>query len=279
MGEWDRQIGWRQGDVLSADAVASLGLAADADPTSCLVVVVSHDCDLAQDPRVEPMVEVMVGRRVGKPDGNFTHAKNPRRLHISATEAGAPIWIELTATSRRPIAKPEFCKHARSDSISIASAHLVTLQHWLAARYRRSAFPDEFDRRLKDSGIATRLSKILEPSGDRILAVFFDVDEGTIRQHDGEDDPFMLSIDLVYTTAADPQAAEAAAQKVASEIEAEFRKRFFDNEVRRCRNFELLACTTISDEALTYAMSRKLKQWNAEHLSLRTDPAQPMIES
>jgi hypothetical protein len=91
MGEWDRRIPWRQGNILTADAVASLRLVPNADPTLHAAVVVSHNCDLVQSPDIEPMVEVIVGRRVDRPDGNFTHSKNPRLLHISAAEAGSTI--------------------------------------------------------------------------------------------------------------------------------------------------------------------------------------------
>jgi hypothetical protein len=68
MGEWDRRTLWRQGCILTANTVASLQLAGDADSTRCVVVVVSHDCDLAQSPDREPVIEVIVGRRVDGPE-------------------------------------------------------------------------------------------------------------------------------------------------------------------------------------------------------------------
>jgi hypothetical protein len=278
MGEWDRRIPWRQGHILTADAVTSLGLVPDADATSRVVIVVTHNCDLAQSPNVEPMVEVMVGRRIGGPNGNFTHGKNPRRLHISATEAGSSVWIELTATARQSVPKPELCRHVPSATIKIDFTDLDTLQYWLAARYRRSAFPDEFDRRLDETRIAARLKKILEPVGNHILAVFFDVDEGTEREHKGEHDPFTLSIELLYSTAVDSTIAEAAARRASEGITVAFRECCFDKQTNKWRNIELLDCTPISDEALTYAMSLKLKRWNADYISFRADPAQPMVK-
>jgi hypothetical protein len=314
MGEWDRRVPWRQGHILTSDAVASLRLVPDSasqsnrplprwrrlmprcvswfhaafarsgskapgpeDPITHIAVVVSHDCDLAQSPDVEPMVEVITGRRVGGPNGNFTHGKNPRRLHVSATEANSTIWIELIATARRSVPKPAFCGHAPSATIAINSADLNTLQHWLAARYRRSAFPDEFDRRLDETGVADRLKKILAPLGNYILAVFFDVDEGTEREHESDHDPFTLSIELLYSTAFDPSIAEATARTAAEAITTAFRDRCFNKQTNRWRNIELLDCTPISDEALPYAESLKLKRWNADYISLRTEPIQPMI--
>jgi hypothetical protein len=277
MVEWDRRTPWRQGHVLTAETVGALQLVPHADPASPLVVVVSHDCDLAQDPSSEPVVEVIIGRRVSNANGNFTHGKNPRRLHLPAIEVGAPICVELTATARQSIPKHDLAAHAPSTTILINPIGRNILQHWLAARYRRSAFPDTFDSYLTETGIARRMAKILEPLGDHILSVFFDVDEGVEREHENAGDPFTLSIDLLYSTDTDPDAAEAAARTAAEAIIAAFRDRCFDKKTNKWRAIELLGCTPISDEALTYAMSLKLKRWNADHISLRAEPAQPMI--
>ena len=79
MADWDRRTPWRQGHVLTAETVAALGLVSDQDPVDPLVVVVSHDCDLAQDPTVEPAVEVIIGCRVDKADPEFDAKCNTRR--------------------------------------------------------------------------------------------------------------------------------------------------------------------------------------------------------
>src|SRR5271166_411944 len=85
------------------------------------------------------------------------------------------------------------------------------LQRWLAARYRRSAFPDEFDRRLERTGVRDRLSKILKSAGTLVAAIYFDVDQGEEISRTGPDDPYTLAIYLLFSTDADPQAAEREA--------------------------------------------------------------------
>src|SRR5208282_6003418 len=121
MGEWDRRTPWRQGHILTADTVANLRLVPEPNPDS-LVVVVSHDCDLAQDPSVEPTVEVIIGRQVETANGNLTHAKNPRRLHVPAVEGDAEIWVELTAIARKMVSKLDLAGHLPSATISITPA-------------------------------------------------------------------------------------------------------------------------------------------------------------
>jgi hypothetical protein len=222
-------------------------------------------------------VEVIIGRRVQTAKGNFTHGKNPRRLHIAATNAGVPIWVELIATQRKSIPKQELIGHLPSAAILIDPAGRNTLQSWLAARYRRSAFPDAFDECLTKMQLGDRIAKIVEPLGTHIVAIFFDVDEGLDREHTSADDPFTLSIDLLYSTQDDPTTAEAAARKAADAITSAFRNRCFDGKTNRWLGIELLDCSPISDEALTYSMSLRLKRWSADYISLRAEPPQPVM--
>jgi hypothetical protein len=219
------------------------------------------------------MVEVIVGRQVDTANGNLTHAKNPRRLHLPAIRAGAEIWVELTAVTRKTISNLELAGHLPKAMISITPA----LQYWLAARYRRSAFPDAFNKHLSDTRLADRIARILEPFGASIIAIFFDVDEGIEREHESDEDPFTLSIDLLYSTEIDPTTSEAAARQAAEAITHAFRDRCFDAKTNRWRAIELVDCAPISDEALTYSMSLRLRRWNADHISLRAEPPQPIV--
>ena len=69
---WTRDTPWRQGHVLTAEAIQALGLSHPETPDSTCVVVISHDCDLANDAlQIEPDVEVIVGRHLPKGDGNY----------------------------------------------------------------------------------------------------------------------------------------------------------------------------------------------------------------
>ena len=198
---------------------------------------------------------------------------------MGAVEADTEFWLELTATARRTVPKLDLAAHLPSATILIPSAGRNTLQHWLAARYRRSAFPDAFDQCLtRDTRLAERIARILEPLGTRsIIAIFFDVDEGIEREHENAQDPFTLSIDLLYSTEIGPAASEAAARSAAEAITSAFRDRCFDIKTNRWRSIELLSCTPISDEALTYSMSLRLKRWSADYISLRADPPHPIV--
>jgi len=271
MAAWDRKTPWRQGHALTNEAAVALELVPEKAVATAVVMVVSHDCDITQDPEVEPSIEIIIGARVAAANGNFTHAKNPRRLHLPCTENGSEMYVELLATGKREIPKVGFGAYLPNGGLELPPRNLSILQGWLAARYRRAAFPDEFEDRLRKTGVGERIKKIVEPLGTHLVAIFFDVDEGKEVERKGPDDRYLLGVDLLYSTESDPVAALSAAEQAASAISAAFRERCFIAG-KGWQEIELLGCEPISDEAMPYAMSTQLKKWNADYLSLRAEP-------
>ena len=151
------------------------------------------------------------------------------------------------------------------------------MQNWLAARYRRAAFPDEFDRRLLTTGLRNRLAQILKPLGTHIAALFFDVDDGEVHERSGPDDPYTISVYLLYSTETDPEAAEEAGKKAAFAVRKAFQDRCISKPQMQWQNFELAECLPIADTAMTVFEANRLKRWNADYISLRTDPHQAML--
>jgi hypothetical protein len=227
MAAWSRQTPWRQGHVLTKESSVALGLVSAENVDSTSVVVISHDCDLAQVVEAEPLVEVIVSQRIEKLDGNCTHAKNPRRLHLPCTASGTPIGLDLRAQAKATILKEGLADHAPNADVVMNPKDKSVLQRWLAARYRRSVFPDEFEERLKRTGVGQRLVKILAPLGKYLIAVFFDVDEGVEKHRSGPDDRYVLQIYLLYSTEEDPTLAAEVAEKAAGSIIAAFRDSCF----------------------------------------------------
>lgn len=276
MSAWTRDTPWSQGCILPVEALEALGFSGEGVGGEA-VVVVSHDCDVAQDEATEPGVELIVGRMIGAANGNFTFGKNARRLHLTFTER-QPTTIELVAGRKHFVTKRDLARYAPHPDVRLTVAERVVLQRWLAARYRRAAFPDEFDRRLEETGLRDKLVKILKSDGALILAIYFDLDEGHEITRTEPDDPYSLTIYLLYDTNENPDAAFAAAQKAASSIESEFRKRCYSTEHGRWKNFELVACDPIADRAMTVQQAEHLKRWSADHLSMRPGEPQAVLQ-
>ncbi|WP_246190451.1 hypothetical protein [Pandoraea captiosa] len=273
--EWNRETPWRQGFLLGNDAIDALGLRHAASPDKTIVVVATHDCDLAQDPQFEPVVEVVVGCLAAK-DGNCTHAKNARKLHIEFA-GDAHFWAEFEATAKVRIDKLKLNEYSPRSDVQLRSEDHAVLQMWLASRYRRSAFADEFERRLtKETKLAEKIAKAVKPHGELIIGVFFDVDEGAEVARNGPDDTYKLDIIILHQADPDFVAAESAAKAAADAIEKAFREKLFAPS-KQWQQIELRSCEPMSESVLTYQVFRQLKRWRLEHMSLAAEPQQPVL--
>lgn len=275
--ELGRETPWRQGLVLEHQAALDLGLAQAEAADPQIVVVVSHDCDIAGDASREPYVEVITGRQIAAL-GEDCNAKTARRLHITFASDQGPVHVELIASAKTTRPKEAIQKTQPRTGWQLTPENLVTLQKWLAARYHRAAFADEFERRLKakPGKLDRKIAKALEEPGEHVLAVLFDVDEGEETQRNGEEDVYQLRITLLYDSSRDEPAAYKAAQKAANALESAFETAYCKDST--WKNIQLLSCDAVSDSAMTVAESRLLKQWRLDQLSLEADPQQPMLD-
>jgi hypothetical protein len=282
---WQDDTDWRQGHFLPSAALNAFEL--DAAPRAGgipVALVITHDCDLARPASVEPGVEVLVGRiRDGHPDGNFANGKSSRRLDIFLGHEISPKTLELDVIARRVLPKeegsdevPSLAQFQPDLTVSLSGDAKITLQHWLAARYRRAAYANEFNdrvRKLLESG----MKKILANSGEDIEAVFFLVDNGKDQERSGKDDVYDLLVILLYSTRTDPSLAERTAVKAAREIRELLRKKCL-TEIEgqeRWQWIELQDVEIVPDTELVYSDFRRFRRWNFDHLSLRAEPVAP----
>lgn len=276
--EQSRESPWRQGMVFDDQTILTLlpTWARCFDQT--VVVVASHDCDIASSPKNEPVIEVIVGQRITAL-GADTHAKTARRLHIEFQTPDGPIAVELVATNKVPVPKDALLQASPLAAWQLSVEDLVTLQLWLAARYRRAAFADEFERRLKakPARLDKKIAKSLDVPSEHVLAVFFEVDDGSETHRNGPDDVYDLRITLLYDSTKDEPAAYEATQKAAVAIEDSFEKAFCEGGV--WKNIRLMSCIPVSDSAMTVAQSRLMKQWRLDYISLEEAPHESMLTS
>ena len=151
-----KEAGWRQGSILSPDHVMSLQdrglLPKDHDPTTTLFIVLSHDCDVTNVSfTAEPYVELLIATAL--PDegtGNFYHGKNPRNYHFSL-ESDSKACYECLVHNRLNVDR-HLLLGSTPDTHRTLDKHLLTrLRGWIARRYVREAFPDNFNERAKDA--------------------------------------------------------------------------------------------------------------------------------
>jgi hypothetical protein len=277
MAEWQRDNPWRQGSILKSESVKSLGLVHPKSPDDTVVIIISHDCDLAQTIETEPFCEAIPGCPVdGVVSGDLTNAKNIRRLHLTFNGGTIKLAAEFIITDKQKIDKSALVDHQPAANVRLAPAELNILQTWLAVRYRRSSFPDEFDRRIKDkeAKFYDKFVKAVKGSADHLLTILFDVDGGTEVDRKGPDDTYTLSIYLVHNVTIDPGKAKEAVDALAEKITNLFKSCYFKDG--KWLNIELRTCETMSEAAVTIHQYRLLKPLTFEYLSLREEAQGPI---
>jgi hypothetical protein len=208
-------------------------------------------------------------------DGNYVHAKSARKLHVEFAGTSA-CWGEFEATAKVPIEKWALNEFKPRTDATLSPEDQATLQMWLASRYRRSAFPDEFERRLiRETKLHEKIAKAVKPHGELIAGVFFDVDGNVEVKRDGPDDTYTLDITILHIAAPDFDAGEKAAIEAAKAIEKAFKERLFA-PTKTWQHIELRYCEPLSESVLTYQVFKELKRWRLDHISLAADPQQPV---
>ncbi len=270
--DWDRNTILRQGYVVENSSLSALGIPNLVIDDNLVVMIASHDCDLAQHPQNEPFVELLIGCLVSEANGNYTHAKSARRLHLQFENNQ---WVELEAVKKTSVCKFALQTAVLNSTMRLSVDDHTNLQLWLASRYRRSAFPDEFEKRLtnKNNKLSDKISKVIKPLGIKVVGVFFDVDEGMDITRDGDDDTYTLDITILHASEPDIfESAEAGAVSASKTITDYFTDKLFNNG--QWKSIELRSCIAISDSVLTYSEFKTMKRWRLDYISLAADPQQ-----
>lgn len=259
---WGHDTPWRQGHILTAATSETLGLKKKDEEQESVVVVISHDCDLAHDDFVaEPFCEVIVGKVIDeeKAAGRYREAKNSRRLHLTFKGGDTEIAADLEARHKSLIKKSDLVPpHLPAVSVRLTPDELSTLQRWLALRYRRSSFPNEFNSRMKMA--SDKLGKIIDRAGDNITAIFFSVDKGHDVERAGEDDVYMLRMVLVENSDVDSHETAKSFSQARRQILDLFKREFRKGDSYKLIELEDVVST--SDEEMTLRMSWRLKEWH-----------------
>lgn len=200
-----------------------------------------------------------------------------RKLQVGVSGATA-FWAEFDATAKASIDKLALHEFLPRTDARLPPGNHAILQKWLASRYRRSAFPDEFERRLtaKEFKLHEKIARAVKPHGKLITGVFFDVDEGVDVTRSGPDDPYTLDIIILHEADPDFDAAERAAQSAATAISKAFRDKLFTPS-GTWQHIELRSCDPVPESVLAYQQFRQLKSWRLEHMSLAANPQQPVL--
>ena len=270
---------WRQGNLLREETASSLQLQVEIDNASIVWLIASHDCDLANLDK-EPLIEIIPGKILTKLGQNL-YGKNPRSLHLELDGEDQPLKLELDVTRKTSIEKIAVYGHTPCPRYNLSGDKLIILQRWLAARYYRAAFPDNFVNLLssktflnKKDTLPKRIEALLDNENSKIRSLLFDLDNGDLVERQSGD-IYNLGIFVLYDSNSPGNTAFDEARKAANEIEQLFLTAFYADN--KWEHIEIEYCEPISDQVMTVAQQQNLKQWRLEHISLNENPIGLML--
>ncbi len=271
-----RASGWRQGRFVGREDIRTL-LARSIDQvlprgkTPFRLVVVTQDCDLVQNADIEPFVELIPCMEITKAEPLYENGRNPRLLHIPSIRPPEPDqWLEISIHDRFRVRKEALADLSVDQSTRLKDHDVRLLSRWIAKRYTRTAFPDEFNLRLKTvDGQLERLFK--SQPGQTVTGIFLDVAD---EEHP-QDKPYAIAVRITAKTAAwNDEGLCTALQS--------FEERF-SSILDGCEGIVIAEddIHTLPEEDLTLADLRRFRRLDKDYRSLpeRDDTEQPIDPS
>lgn len=255
LGDSIRERGWRQGCLLDGAVVRSL-LGDDDDLFGCDdFVVLSHSCDVVcEDLEKEPTVELIGRRTIDSVDGNYAFAKSPRVWHMSAGGSA----VELRMNLRREIGRQHLA--AQHPVGSISDAELRILKRWMANRYARAGFADEFNRRCHPA--LGRITSRFKRDGHLMSAIYLLVDDSELPE---EKDYEIVVIATMLEEDFDVAERRTRCQQLLNQVV---------QHLDGCGGISVTDAELRSEADVSLADLRELSRWDFDTLSLREETAE-----
>lgn len=167
-----RRSGWRQGCLVPDEVSKRLCKENGLSPTKgWRLFVITHSCDLLQDADREPLVEIIAACQVEEIDPQCVNGRNPRTLHLPADSTTEGCCLEFEARNRIVADKNDLRSHHPVTNGGLTPSALRVLTKWIAKRYSRPAFPDEFNRRL--DAASKKLETLWKNSKTKVITGVF----------------------------------------------------------------------------------------------------------
>lgn len=252
-----------QGSILSDQDLAELKKSGSDDKCQAVQVgvVISHSCDLTHhDPEGEPFAEVLVAEVADSQDGNFTHGKHPRRLHLLMySHKGDPCVLEFLAWRRLWVDRRELACRVPDEDRFLLEEDIRVLTVWLAQRYIRAALPDDFNSLVQTT--FKKRNKLHARISEHVSGLYVEIYPDR-ELEDGES----YSMNLLALVPRGQKEAIDFVQQGVHELVEHFRQAGIDAEA-----------TVRAEDEVSYWLVRKMKRFPLEHLSLRSgDQPLPM---
>ena len=207
------EAGWRQGSIVNVEDHATI---AKELPDGARIIVISQSCDIIQpSDEAEPYVDVIVATPIDAEDGNFTYNKNPRKLHITLNTGNGDKYFQLLQIDKITTERTKLDGLIPEDGVALENSTVNVIARWLAARYLRPAFPNEFNdlingvRKVKKKKVEKKERKAAKKISPVVSGIFLQV----IPFRDLEDGE-SYSVNMIALVPASNKAADLTSPEI-----------------------------------------------------------------
>jgi hypothetical protein len=266
--------GWHQGSVFTIeDSTQILAETPRPQPSEIVLsqgtrlMVVSHSCDVVSRRAHELQVEVCpaIPLSTGQGLAMYGHGRDPRCLRLPLLLNGQPVMHELHAPLRFYMQRAKLQVLKPDTQAELAEREIGEYTYWLAARVRRRAFPDAFDRRLYTDN-TKRIRKILSKPGvtEHVEALLYSLSSSKELP---DETPYEIKVVLL---------ANATSLKSVATVEALETAKEEIIEILSARpGIILINFALAADTQLTVAQYKTFSSWGFEDLSLEEESDLP----
>lgn len=252
-----RRYNWTQGSLIDEGVAAR----ARAGSEGCVAVLLSQDCDLLHQGDGEPNVEFCIGRLLTtEPNGNYTHGKNARLLHLPVRHRGKDTFLELKSADRWFCDRAFLCSEQPSSELLLDDDATQILIDWIVNRYARDPFPDAFNERIRDA-LLKKIPALMKKLGRDVVCVYAAMN--SLQELPQEKKYTVELIAAMRAQKFDDPKALANAQKLVRELAALLQTSSAEGDV------DVINATVLSEKGITLHDERYLRRLDFDYLSLR----------
>jgi hypothetical protein len=261
---------WRQGSIIGRGLIpkATDGLTVSKPiPENSLLILISQDCDIVHRRyEVEPFIEFLVATRIEASGRNkgLQWGKHPRRFQFSFLQQGGEALFEIDINDRYRAPRQILLGGLPEQRLDAKLTEAVC--RWVAKRYTRAAFPDEFNRRTdaaKDS-----LADLFKKQGDLILSIHIRIEPEDTELPEGEDYRILLYAICERHTWEDAR-SRAAATRLVDQIGI---------KLAECEGIFVDESVLVPEHRFSLEDLRETDRWDYDYLTYRGGPTEPIGE-
>lgn len=168
-----RDNAWFQCAALTEKASKKIATANDMGcKQGDVLILVNQDCDILNPSyEKEPFAEFLLAEKIpGKPDPRYSKGKNSRLLHF---RIGTDCY-QARAHNRITVPRRMLEKEKPNPKFILDADTKDLIPYWIGKKYFRTAFPDEFNKRLEPA--LRKISKALKKDSDDIEELYILLD-------------------------------------------------------------------------------------------------------